>query len=354
MAFFHTAPQEPGFGTLLGQGVGQGIQQQLGKFFQERDEEKKRTKILDRFTNLPQNASFEQKLMALSGLDEPELKKGLATIEAQKRLQQEKEQTQRSLLKDLGFLEGEEQELTSEIKSAPQSSSPKLPTDEQILGLSLVNPQLANQYRQLKDSQEKIKREEEEAARAHQAYKAQGLPVPPEHVPGTPKSVYDKLAGIKPSPAEEKRTDLQKKGEGYLKTIDELRDLLKHTGPLATLKAGMPGQLGKWQEKQAQFDVLAFSLEGFLREMAAKGQLPKAIFNTLLKKLPDARLPQATNIGRLNAIESVIKRYFDVGEAGSPEEQFEEVIMITPEGRRVGAKSPEQLELFLKHGAKRI
>lgn len=204
----------------------------------------------------------------------------------------------------------------------------------------------------------KNQQEEQEAAATHAAYKKQGLPVPEEHIPGTPKSVYDTIAKRRPTAGEEETEKLAGKRKGFLETIDDLRNNISYTGSrfIPGTKSFAPGIFREAKQKRAEFDVLAFSLEGFLRELSTKGQLPQSIFATLLTKLPSSGVSERENKGRLDAIEKIVKRYLPEGEEKkkSKEEPFKEVILKAPNGKKVRATSKEQLEKFEKAGAKRI
>lgn len=163
----------------------------------------------------------------------------------------------------------------------------------------------------------------------------------------------------KPSAAEEQEKvhnrELLRKKIGYEKTLKELEDMLPYTG--ATFIPGTKSFAGKRAnrgavQKRSEFDVLAFSLEGFLREMATKGTLPQGTFQTLLSKLPSSTLSERENKGRISAIRKIVNRFLPSEEGIIEEESFTPVILTAPNGRKVQATSREQLELFRQHGAK--
>jgi hypothetical protein len=211
---------------------------------------------------------------------------------------------------------------------------------------ALVDPTLGNILRSTKDAQTKqsetaakLQREEDEAAAAHEAYKKAGLPVPEEHIPGTSKSTYDILAKHKADPNIVKREDLARKKTGYLETIDDLEKMIKYTGStqIPFTKSYLGHSLNRQAvQKREEFDVLAFSLEGFLREMNTKGVLPQKVFNVLLTKLPSSKLSERANRGRLDAIKKQVSRYLPGDAEESNESGSQRVNVYDSNGKLAG------------------
>lgn len=107
----------------------------------------------------------------------------------------------------------------------------------------------------------------------------------------------------------------ERKDQGMISTLDEMEGLLEYTGEhkipgfKSFLGAG-PMPLNRTAvEKRDQFDTMAITLEGFLRDLTTKGALPQKTFQTLLSRLPNSELSDRQNKGRINAIRSVIRNY---------------------------------------------
>lgn len=104
------------------------------------------------------------------------------------------------------------------------------------------------------------------------------------------------------------------KGQTILDITKEMESLHPYTGehkvpffPKSFLGAGPIPLNRESAEKRNQYDTMALSLEGFLRDMTTKGQLPQKTFQTLLERLPHSSLSDRENQGRLNAIRKIVQ-----------------------------------------------
>ncbi len=151
--------------------------------------------------------------------------------------------------------------------------------------------------------------ESDEGLSAFKAFKQAGYDVGEEHIPGTSPSTYSAIAkGVEP-PFDPKLEEAAQREVGYKETLNDLRKLIPYTGGMFGTKT-FGGKLRRETvQKRAEFDTLAFSLEGFLREMSSKGQLPQSIFEALLERLPSPEKSERENKGRIDAIEKIIERY---------------------------------------------
>ncbi len=143
----------------------------------------------------------------------------------------------------------------------------------------------------------------------------------PEYVPGTPAGVYSEIAKKGEPLFTAKKAEMAHKRTAFLNIVKDLKDNLKYTGstaiPFTASWLGSPGEEGKLPvalnrkalEKRSYFNTRAFALEGFLRELSTRGNLPKAIFEKLLEQLPNTSLSERENTGRMTAIEDTVKDY---------------------------------------------
>lgn len=114
---------------------------------------------------------------------------------------------------------------------------------------------------------------------------------------------------------QQKQQEKEQKDQGMLSVLDELETILPYTGEhkipgfKSFLGAG-PIPLNRGAvEKRNQFDTMAITLEGFLRDLTTKGTLPQKTFEALLSRLPDSSLSERQNKGRINAIRRVIESH---------------------------------------------
>jgi len=78
----------------------------------------------------------------------------------------------------------------------------------------------------------------------------------------------------------------------------------------------------KAAKEREKFDVTAFQLERFARAAHTKGALSTKVYQSLLSKLPDSKLSEAKNLGRIEAWEkALIKAGLDPKEALQEEAQ---------------------------------
>ena len=83
MAFYQVRPKEEGAGELFGKGLGAGfgesIQNQLGQFFEQREQNRQKNRLMEDLKKLAPDASFAEKAKALtlSPNASPEVRKGL-------------------------------------------------------------------------------------------------------------------------------------------------------------------------------------------------------------------------------------------------------------------------------------
>lgn len=373
MAFFQVLPKETGFAEKFGEGFGQAfggtIQERLGKFFEEKDQLSKAKKLQSTLENLPEKATYLEKLQAIQPYASPEVLSAYGTMATQEQKEKLKTQGIRDLLQAYGVelpgaerpsAEPAEPGQTPRTRPMGEPKAKRIPTDEEIYVASLTSPQLAQQLRATRDAHFKEQQTEAEALGTREAYAAAGLKMP-DHKPGTPAKVYHQLAGKKIDPSQVKQEEKEAKGKTLKDIVEKLRDKIKFTG--STKIPGTASFGGKSFNRQAvqeraYFNTLAFMLEGFFRDMATKGQLPKAIFDTLMSKLPSADLSERENIGRLDAIEDILPGYFPElqGEGTEPKEpEVEEIYieMIDPAGKRRSVPQ-HQVEDALKWKYKRV
>lgn len=106
--------------------------------------------------------------------------------------------------------------------------------------------------------------------------------------------------------AEKQKT--AEKAKGHLEIVKSLREKIPYVGnQFGTKTIGGPLRRETVQ-KRNQFNTEAIALEGLFRDLATKGTLPVKIFETLLDRLPNAELSERENLGRLDAIESILNK----------------------------------------------
>lgn len=107
----------------------------------------------------------------------------------------------------------------------------------------------------------------------------------------------------------------RERAKNLLSTAQEMRDLIEYTGSTQIpFTKSFFGQEGGWNreavQKRAHFDTLAADLAGFFRELDTKGQLPQGLYEKVIEpRLPSSKLSERENLGRIEALESMARRY---------------------------------------------
>ena len=105
--------------------------------------------------------------------------------------------------------------------------------------------------------------------------------------------------------------------EDWENTFDTLEKNLDYTGAATPGKAFFKHfPASKAAQKNEEFDVAAFQLERYARAEHTKGTLSKAVYESLLSKLPDSKLSNSRNRGRINEWKKVILKNQEKQESG--------------------------------------
>lgn len=99
--------------------------------------------------------------------------------------------------------------------------------------------------------------------------------------------------------------------KNYSDTIKDMRDLLKYTGSkVIPGKSFFPALNRESLQKRSEFDNLAYSLEGIVREISKlKGTISEKVFNKMLEQLPSSEFSDRKNIGKMDALTKTIERH---------------------------------------------
>lgn len=92
-------------------------------------------------------------------------------------------------------------------------------------------------------------------------------------------------------------------GSSFGNILDTMKDLKEYVGPLNL------ASLNPYSEtsgKRSQINTLRLSLEGLFRDLTLKGQFPKAIYERILKELPQASDTEEQYLNKIEAIENII------------------------------------------------
>lgn len=130
---------------------------------------------------------------------------------------------------------------------------------------------------------------------------------------------------LAPTVAAQEKQDIdlgvkRQRSEQLLGTADEMEDLLPYTGAVQIpFTKSFFGQEGGWNreavEKRAYFDTLAADAAGFFRDLDTRGQLPQGLYEKVIEpRLPNSKLSERENKGRIKALRSLAKRYGGIGQ----------------------------------------
>lgn len=103
------------------------------------------------------------------------------------------------------------------------------------------------------------------------------------------------------------KEDKKNLGTTFGTILEELKGLKENVGPL-NVKAISP-----WSEtsgKRSQINNLRLSLEGLFRDLTLKGQFPKAIYERILKELPQASDTESQYMNKIEGIEKILNAHF--------------------------------------------
>lgn len=122
------------------------------------------------------------------------------------------------------------------------------------------------------------------------------------------------------------------RAENILSTIKQSEELLPYTG--STLVPGKSFGGGSFNreavEKRDEFDALSAQYANFFRDLDTKGQLPLGMYEKVIEpRLPNSKLSERQNRGRLRAIRSLAKKY-----GGITEEKGGSSTLKTPERKK--------------------
>ena len=116
-----------------------------------------------------------------------------------------------------------------------------------------------------------------------------------------------------------KKTEKKERAENLISSIKTSEELLPYTG--STLIPGKSFAGGSFNreavEKRDEFDTLAADYASFFRDLETKGQLPLGMYEKVIEpRLPNSKLSERQNKGRLKAIKSLAKKYGGISEEG--------------------------------------
>ena len=151
-----------------------------------------------------------------------------------------------------------------------------------------------------------------------------------------------------------KEQEQQRKSQSLLGTVDEMRKITEEGytgGQFGTKTFGGPLRRKAVQERN-KFDTYAITLEGFLRDLTTKGTLPQKTFQELLSRLPNSKLSDRENIGRLDAIEDVIKRHSGINESAPLRKVAKGTKLSVDEARKILSQSGNDPEKARKNAQK--
>ena len=119
--------------------------------------------------------------------------------------------------------------------------------------------------------------------------------------------------------------------------LDEMKNLKSYVG-LTALTPSSWDPTSETAGKRSQINTLRLSLEGLFRDLTLKGQFPKAIYERILKELPEAGDTKQQYLNKIEAIEKILESQ-DLGSAKSAEKQSskkgKKVAMQAPNGEKV-------------------
>lgn len=108
------------------------------------------------------------------------------------------------------------------------------------------------------------------------------------------------------------QTQLKEKSQHILNIGDQMRDLIEYTGGEFGIKT-IGKSLGLRREtiqKRAHFDQLAAAYASYFRDLETKGQLPKGLFDAVIKpRLPNSELSERDNLGRIDGMDALAKEF---------------------------------------------
>lgn len=134
---------------------------------------------------------------------------------------------------------------------------------------------------------------------------------------------------------QKERKDL---GNTFGQILDEMINLKENVGPF-NIAALNP--FSETSGKRSQINTLRLSLEGLFRDLTLKGQFPKAIYERILKELPQASDTEEQYLNKIEGVKKIINSHLmgsEPKEKPHREEKF--VKMRDPSGklRKVSSK----------------
>lgn len=114
-----------------------------------------------------------------------------------------------------------------------------------------------------------------------------------------------------------------KRAKNLLATAKQMKGLLKYTGSEVYPGAGFGGVFNRESvQKRAEFNSLAADFAGFFRDLDTKGQLPQGLYEKLIEpRMPNDELSDKENLGRIDALESLAKRFGGLEQDSSNEKE---------------------------------
>lgn len=117
--------------------------------------------------------------------------------------------------------------------------------------------------------------------------------------------------------------------------LNEMKDLQEYVGPL---KVAALNPYSETSGKRSQINNLRLSLEGLFRDLTLKGQFPKAIYERILKELPQASDTPEQYLNKIEGIEKILSAQM----SGQKTENKSEKVKFDPSNPEHKAKA-EQL-----------
>lgn len=98
----------------------------------------------------------------------------------------------------------------------------------------------------------------------------------------------------------QERKDL---GQTFGNILEEMKSLKEHVGPF---KIGALNPYSETSGKRSQINTLRLSLEGLFRDLTLKGQFPKAIYERILKELPQSSDTEEKYLNKIEGIQKIL------------------------------------------------
>lgn len=107
----------------------------------------------------------------------------------------------------------------------------------------------------------------------------------------------------KTAKAEEKKNLSQTFGN----ILDQMKSLKEYVGPL---NVAALNPFSETSGKRSQINTMRLSLEGLFRDLTLKGQFPKAIYERILKELPQSSDTEQEYLNKIEGIENILSSHY--------------------------------------------